>query len=136
LHGGITGELTYHPVQSILDEDIAGMIGRFIEGVKVTDETLATEVIEQVGPIPGMYLDREHTRRCWKGEQFIPKVADRLSYPEWMDMGKKDALARAKERMQEILSTHKTVPLPEDQEEDINKILNEAEKYYKEKGML
>lgn len=48
----IHGEITYHPVQSILSDDIAGMVGRFLEGVKVDNETLAIDLIEEVGPIP------------------------------------------------------------------------------------
>ena len=77
LHGAVHGELTYHPVMSVLDDDIAGWIGRFIEGAEVTDESMAIDLIEQVGPIPGQYLNTEHTRKWWKREQFIPKTADR-----------------------------------------------------------
>jgi len=66
--GCVHGELTYHPVQSVLDDDIAGWIGRFVEGVEVSDETLAIDLIEQVGPIPGYFLNKEHTRNWWKRE--------------------------------------------------------------------
>jgi len=136
LHGGIYGELTYHPVQSVLDDDIAGMIGRFTEGVEVNIETLALDLIEKVGPIPGFYLDKEHTRKWWKKEQFIPKVAVRLSYPEWIRKGKKNAIDYAKEKVKEILSTYEPIPLPEEQSREIDKILEEAKRYYAEKGML
>ena len=44
LHGAVHSELTYHPAMSVLDNDIVGWIGRFIEGVKVTDETLAIDL--------------------------------------------------------------------------------------------
>jgi len=136
LHGGIYGEIAYHPVQSILDDDIAGMIGRFIEGVEVNDETLAIDLIEEVGPIPGFYLNKEHTRKWWKKEQFVPRTADRLTYPEWIRTGKKDCISYAKERMEEILTTHKPKPLTDSQEKEIEKILEEARKYYKKKGKL
>jgi trimethylamine--corrinoid protein Co-methyltransferase len=52
-------ELLYHPVLSILDDDIPGWIGRFLQGVAVTDETMAIDLIKQVGPIPGHYLNTE-----------------------------------------------------------------------------
>ncbi len=39
--GGVYGELTWHPMQAILDNDIAGMLGRLIEGIEVSEETLA-----------------------------------------------------------------------------------------------
>ncbi|MCJ7792243.1 MAG: trimethylamine methyltransferase family protein, partial [Dehalococcoidia bacterium] len=137
LHGSLYGELTAHPLQAILDDDIAGMIGRFIEGVTVTDETIALELIEQVGPIPGHYLNTAHTREWWKKEQFVPKVADELTYPEWIKSGKKDCLDYAKERMEEILATHRvSIPLTLSQEEDIKRILNEAREYYRKKGMI
>lgn len=136
IHGSVHGELTFHPVQAVVDDDIAGMIGHFIEGVKVSDETLAIDLIKEVGPIPGFYLDKEHTRKWWKLEQFLPQVADILTYPEWMKTGKKGCIDYAKERMQEILATHKPVPLTPRQEEDIERILNEARKYYRDKGRI
>ena len=42
----------------------------------------------------------------------------------------------AKEKMEEILANHKPTPLTESQERDIEKILEDARKFYKEKGML
>ena len=134
--GAIFGELTLHPVQMILDDDLCNMIGRFVEGIEVTDETLALELINEVGPIPGMYLDKEHTRRWWKKEQFMPKAADRLSIPEWIAKGKKSAIDYAQERMEEILATHTPAPLTPSQEEDIDRILGEAREYYRKKGLL
>ena len=38
---------------SILDDNVAGWIGRFLEGVTVTDDTLAIDLINQVERIPG-----------------------------------------------------------------------------------
>jgi len=136
LVGGIFGELTFHPVQAILDNDISGMIGRFLQGVQVNEETLALDLIDEVGPIPGMYLDKAHTRTWWKREQFMPKVADRLSLPGWMESGKKSALDYAKERMEEILATHKPEPLTPKQEEEVERILEEARQYYRGKGLM
>ena len=34
IHSNVYGETTAHPVQAILDDDIAHMIGRFVEGVE------------------------------------------------------------------------------------------------------
>ncbi len=136
LHGGIYGEYTYHPAQAVLDDDIATWVGRFLEGFTVNDETLALDLIEEVGPIPGSYLGKTHTRKMWQAERFVPKTADRMTYPEWMNTGKKTALDYAKARTEEILKTHKVPPLPEDQDREIDNILKEAEAYYREKGML
>jgi len=137
LYSSIYGEITAHPIQAVLDDDIAGMIGRFLEGIEVNDESLAIDLINEVGPIPGHYLDKAHTRNWWKKEQLVPKVADRLTYPEWMKAGKKSCIDYAKERVDEILAVHKVdPPLTDNQEPDIERILKEARKHYQKKGLI
>jgi trimethylamine--corrinoid protein Co-methyltransferase len=136
MHGAVSAELTFHPVQAILDDDLAGMIGRFLRGILVNEDTLALDIISHVGPIPGHYLGEEHTRKWWMKEQFIPEVADRLSYPEWIATGKKTALDYAREKMEEILATHHPKPVTPSQEEEIDKILEEARRHYKKNGKL
>lgn len=79
LHGSIYGEYTYHPVCAVIDDDIATWVGRLIEGFAVNEETLALGLIEEVGPIPGTYLNKAHTRTWWKRQQFIPNSADRTN---------------------------------------------------------
>jgi trimethylamine--corrinoid protein Co-methyltransferase len=135
-HGSVHGELTHHPIQAILDDDSAGMVGRFMEGITVNDETLAVDLIHEVGPIPGHFLDKAHTRKWWKVEQFLPKAADRLTYPEWMSTGKKTCLDYARERMDEILANHKPTPLTSNQEEEVERVLEEARKHYKERVLI
>lgn len=137
LHGSIYGERTWHPLQAIIDDDIAGMIGRALRGVRVDDETLAVDLINEVGPIPGHYLSKAHTREWWPKEQFIPHVADRLTVPEWENRGRKGILDYARDRFDEILSQHEVdPPLSDSQEEDIERILQEARSYYREKGLI
>ena len=109
LHGGVMGELSAHPVQAVLDEDIAGIVGKFISGVEVNEETIAFDLIKKVGPVPGHYLSTKHTRKWWKIAQFMPKSADRTSnYKEWESRGKKTTIDLAKERVTEILNSYNT----------------------------
>jgi len=134
--GGSAFELTYSTELAILDDDIAGWVGRFLQGVETSKETLAIDLIKEVGPIPGHYLNKKHTREWWRKEQFIPKVADREVYPVWMKTGKKDALALAKERMEEILATHKPKPLTPAQERSVENMLKEAREHYRKEGTI
>ena len=136
LHFSVSAEISAHPVQAVLDDDIAGMIGRFMAGEEVNGETIAVDVIGQVGPIPGHFLNTAHTRKWWRKEQFVPKAADRLTYPDWVARGKKTALDYAQERVEEILATHQTEPLSPGQEDDLDRILAEAREFYRRKGEL
>jgi len=135
-HGCVYGELSFHPAQLILDDDVASMIGRFIEGVNVNEQTLALDVINEVGPIPGTFLTEEHTRKWWKDEQFIPKSTDDLTYAEWLEANKKDCIEYAKERMDKILEEFKPEPLKDSEEKAIEDILKKARKYYRENGNI
>jgi trimethylamine--corrinoid protein Co-methyltransferase len=136
LHGAIYGELTWHPIQAVIDEDVANWIGRFMGGVNVSDETLAIDLIKEVGPIPGFYLEQPHTRKWWRREQFIPKVADREAYQEWLRKGKKDTIALARARVDDIIAQYEPKPLAPEQNREMDKILEEARRYYSDKGLM
>lgn len=133
--GGLTCELSYHPVLSIIENDMLGWMGHFLRGVLFNEDTLALDLIEKVGPVPGFYLDKEHTRKWWKKEQFIPEVADLSTYPEWIQNGKKSTLENAKEKMQEILNSYKC-KLSEEKQQELDKILDETKEYYKNKNLV
>jgi trimethylamine--corrinoid protein Co-methyltransferase len=137
IHSSVYGEITAHPVQAILDDDIAHMIGRFMEGIEVSDDSLAVDLINRVGPIPGHFLSEAHTRRWWNREQYVTESADRLTYPEWKNGGRKNDMDYAKEKMEEILSGHTVKPpLTASEEEEIEKILKEAREYFKNNGFI
>jgi trimethylamine--corrinoid protein Co-methyltransferase len=134
--GGMTQELTVHPLKMIIDDDVAGMIGRVLRGVTVTDETMAVDVINQVGPIPGHFLSTAHTRQWWRHDQFMPQAADFLSHAEWVEQGSKTVLDHARQRMEALLATHEPTPLPPEQEQALEDILQDAREYYREHGFI
>lgn len=126
--GGIDDEHLIDFIQLVIDDEMWGMIGRFLDGIKVNDETLAIDLIKEVGPIPGNYLNKKHTRAWWKQENFIPRLSDRTSFETWAKQGSKDIVGLARERVNEILRSHQPVPLPEDVDRELDAILMAAEK--------
>jgi trimethylamine--corrinoid protein Co-methyltransferase len=137
IHGAVHGELTWHPIQAVVDDEICGWVGKFLEGTEVNSESLALDLIREIGPIPGHFLNTGHTRKWWKREQFFPKVFDRTSIPEWIKKGKRDVLVRAKERVDELMKTHTPEPpLSPEQDREIDEILKKARSYYKQKGLM
>lgn len=136
LHGGVSSELAYHPLLSIIDDDLAAIVGKTAEGFIVNDESMAMELIKEVGPMPGTFMNKAHTRTFWRRENYVPKTFDLLTHAEWMNSGKKSALVYARECREEILANHKIIPLADQQEEDVQRILNDARTYYQKRGML
>jgi len=78
----------------MVDEDVAGIVGRFIEGIEINEETLALGLIDEVGPIPCTYLTTSHTRTWWEKKQFIPETAGRTMNPDrWRKGIKREGLS-------------------------------------------
>ena len=59
--------------QFVIDNDINGMAIRVLEGISVNDDTLAFEVIRNVGP-GGMFLTQEHTRGYARSSEFYVPI--------------------------------------------------------------
>jgi len=124
--GNLESYLTVSPAQLVIDNEIAGMILRGLSGIEVNDETLAVDVIKRVGP-GGHFLSEKHSLDHIK-ELYIPELADRKTRGEWRDAGSKDILQRAKEKAKKILETHKPEPLEKEVQEELSKIVREAER--------
>jgi trimethylamine--corrinoid protein Co-methyltransferase len=134
--GGSSSELLYSPELSVMDDDIAGWIGRVLEGVRVDDETLAVEVIDDVGVVPGHYLGHAHTREWWDKEDAFLAVTDHEPYSSWVTSGKPDMLSRARDKVEEILGTHRPLPLTAEEERGVEGILDEARRYYRDRDAI
>ncbi len=134
--GGLTAELSAHPVKAIIDNDIIGMIKRNVQGIEVNDETLALDVIDEVGFAPTTYLGEEHTATMWRQDTYYPDLADMLDAEAWIKGGKKSIIDHGRQRMEEILSAHKICELSAGQEKMIEDILWEARNFYRANGSI
>jgi len=113
-----------------MDEAI-GYARRITRGIEVNEDTLAVDVIRNVGP-NGHYLREEHTRRYYKNEFWYPKLSDRRNYEEWEMMGQTSFKERTAARVRDILATHQPSPINPETEQVIEKVLAEAEERVKD----
>jgi len=93
-----------HPVL-VLDDEICGRALRLARGIEVTDDTLALDVIKEVG-VDGMYLEQMHTAQHYRREHLRPRLLRRENRDTWLKQGAKTALDLARERVREILAAH------------------------------
>ncbi len=87
--------------QLAIDNENIGMIHRILQGINVESETLAFDVIRDVGPW-GNFLMEEHTVKHLH-ELFYPNLAERHSFELWEKKDKPSMLKRAKAWVQETL---------------------------------
>jgi len=107
----------------VIDNEICGMALRLARGIEVDADTIALEVMRKVCP-GGHYLAEKHTRTWLRKEVFMPSpVIDRLSLDAWRRAGSKDIVARARERVDQILAEHQPEPLPPDVEKELQEHL-------------
>ena len=98
--------LTVSFEQLVLDNEMAGIVYRFIEGVDVSPETIALEMIERVGP-KGNFLEEPHTLKYLRSsEHWQPKLSNRSVYEKWMENDGKDVVEKACGISKRILTHH------------------------------
>jgi trimethylamine--corrinoid protein Co-methyltransferase len=92
--------------QLVIDDEWASAIDHICRlGFVVDEETLATDVIRQVG-IGGSYLAEEHTVRHMRETYWPATIFNQKSWDAWMLDGGQDAYARAHDKAAMILSDH------------------------------
>jgi len=121
--------MTMNWAQLVMDNEFAGMIKHVVRGIPVTDETLAVDVIHEVGPF-GDFISHEHTRKHMRALQSQPKLIDRRRRDFWLELGGKDLAERAGEEAKYILKTHKPDPIPPAVASTLDSIVQEADKEF------
>jgi len=94
--------LTVSYEKLVIDNEILGMVMRAVKGIEVDDETLAFDLLKEVGP-GGHFVSSKHTRSHMRGEHYEPTLSNREFRQKWEKQGSKDIFVRAKERVEEIL---------------------------------
>ncbi len=89
----------------VIDNEILGMVMRAVEGIRVDDETLAYDLIQQMGP-GGNFITAKHTRRFMRKEHYQPTLSDRDSREEWESKGEKTTQERASEAVRKIIDSY------------------------------
>ena len=113
--------------QVVIDDEILGMVLRAARGIDVRLETLAVDVIRKVGP-RRHFLAQRHTMNHLLEEHYITRFTDRNTRRGWEKKGKKDAIARAREKVDRILASHKPEPLEKNVVKKLEEIRRRAQK--------
>lgn len=94
----------------LLGAELVRWVKQFINGMEVCQETLASDVIAEIGP-GGQFLDHDHTIENFRKNIFLPFVFDRNDYAQWITDGANDYAARARETAKQIISSHQPTPV-------------------------
>ncbi len=115
---GMTGSLE----QIVIVDEYIALNRRLLGGVEVSDDTLALNVIADIGP-GGDALSHRHTAKHIRSAQWRPRILNRKGHERWLEDGAPDLREAARRRALELLATHAPAPLDETFARRLNEIV-------------
>jgi trimethylamine--corrinoid protein Co-methyltransferase len=119
--GYLEAGLTTSPEMIVFSAETIAMMRRFMDGFKLDAESLAVDVIDQVGP-GGDFLSVDHTFEHFQ-EMWDPTLFTRQRAEEWIAEGSKRLGDRLREKTVAIIEEHQPEPLPDSVQDEIDYIL-------------
>lgn len=132
--GYIEQGLTSSMEMMVASDEIIDMVKRILRGIPVSDETMALDVMEAVGP-GGHYLEQDHTYNRFKTEIWRPKLLDRLNWENWTQAGSKRYGERVHDRVIEILEAETEPLLDEGMYKELRRICELADARHKDEEL-
>ncbi|MCP4417031.1 MAG: trimethylamine methyltransferase family protein [Chloroflexi bacterium] len=108
--GWLDGGLTASFEKFIIDLELLAMFTHFLQGFEINDETLALDMIAEVGS-GGHHFGTPHTQARFKTAFYQPFLTDRQGYEPWLASGGEDAMQRANRIWKQLLKEYEQPPL-------------------------
>jgi trimethylamine--corrinoid protein Co-methyltransferase len=124
LESGLSGSLA----QLAICDEMVSWIKSCVSDIEVNDETLALDLIDQIGP-DGQFLEVEHTLQHYR-ERWYPRLIERDNHDRWLAKGSKTMAQRAAERVETILASHRPQALPDAAARAVHAVVERAEARY------
>jgi len=110
----------------LMDTEIFRMCKQAQRGIVCGDDKWLDDVIDQVGP-GGHFLDQLSTANAVRdGEWYLGKMGMIDSFEEWVAAGRRELVEDAREKVDQILSSHQPLPLDEEIDRELERIKKSA----------
>ncbi|HYK90715.1 MAG TPA: trimethylamine methyltransferase family protein [Acidobacteriota bacterium] len=119
--GQLESELTICPAQAVIDDEMISYIRRFQQGFPVDSDSLALEIVREVG-IGGSFLQAEHTLSRCRTEFFLPSISCRVRRGRWAKEGAKRMDEKAEETASRLIKTPVENGLSPEQQAELERI--------------
>jgi trimethylamine--corrinoid protein Co-methyltransferase len=119
-------KMSFSLEQLVIDEEILSVIERHLQGITVTDDALALDLIHKVGA-GGDFVTTDHTLQHFRDELLTPELVEHESRREWEMAGAPDLTMLAGEKARRLLAEHHPLPLPDNVAAQLDEIVQAAE---------
>ena len=124
--GMLEAGMTFSFGQLVIDDEIAAMVKRIVNGISLDDELMGVDLIKKVG-IGNNFLTQRHTLNHLESEQVQATIIDRRMRGAWEKRGSKSLIQSANQKAAELLKTHEPQPLPQELIKELKRIVKSAE---------
>jgi trimethylamine--corrinoid protein Co-methyltransferase len=119
-------KMSFSLEQLVIDDAVVGMVQRCLRGIGVEEETLAPDLIRQVGPA-GSYVAEEHTLEHYRDELLTSDLVEHQQREAWQAAGAPDLASKAREKVNQVLAEHRPAPLPQSVVAELDDIVEAVE---------
>jgi trimethylamine--corrinoid protein Co-methyltransferase len=125
--GLLGGSMILSLEQLLIDVEVFRMYTRARQGIAVDDDKWLEDVIAQVGPGGHFLAEMSTVKGIRSGRWYISRFGMHDTYEGWEAAGRPRLLEEAHEKVNEILSTHRPLPLDKEVERELDRIQKRAE---------
>jgi trimethylamine--corrinoid protein Co-methyltransferase len=110
--------------QLVIDNEIVRYVGRVCQGYELSEDTLAADIISEVGPA-GNFLRHRSTRDHHRHVTWDPDLFTHTSLSQWQGSGSPVLVDQAREIARRAIAAH-DYELPAETRRDLNAIYDRA----------
>ena len=122
--GWLEGGLVSSFEKFVMDADQLGAVHKFAQGVELSDDALAFDAINEVGP-GGHFLGCAHTQAHFKDAFWRSDLLDYKPFETWDEEGARDTQALASLRVKQLLDSYQQPMLDPQVEADLRAFVAE-----------
>ena len=113
--------------QLVMDNEMVGIVRRLLAGMAITEESLAVDSIDHIGPGGNFMMEDDTLRHLRSGEHWEKIVSNRAIYEKWRLRGEPDIVANARRHARDLLASHRVPPLPPATQSRLDEIIRAFE---------
>jgi len=108
--GFLDGLLSMSYEKFVMDTDMCGALHAYLNGLKVTEDTLAFDALAERGPGEHLF-STQHTMRHYKTAYYDSALDDNQPWETWDEQGEIDSAKRANTLWKQTLADYQAPPL-------------------------
>jgi trimethylamine--corrinoid protein Co-methyltransferase len=124
--GLLGGSMILSMEQILIDIEIYRMNRQAHRGIQTFEEKWLDDVIESVGPAGNFLAERSTVQGIRSGTWLVDRLGVHKPFNAWKDAGGPSIIDEAKEKVNEILATHRPLPFSAEIERELDRILHKA----------